>query len=84
MSQVTVSSKGQVVIPAEIRKRLGIGPGSELELVVEEDTIRVHVVRAVSSSRLDDGYGMLRYQGEARRLGEFDVALAMRAGKAER
>lgn len=84
MTQVTVSAKGQVVIPAEIRKRLGIGPGSELELIEEEGTIRVRVVRALSTSKLDDGYGMLRYHGEGRRLVEFDVAAAMRSSKASR
>ena len=30
---LTVSSKGQVVIPAEVRKRYNIGPGSKLVLV---------------------------------------------------
>ena len=31
MASVTVSEKGQVVIPAGIRRRLGIEPGSKLE-----------------------------------------------------
>lgn len=84
MAQVTVSAKGQVVIPAEIRKRLGIGPGTQLELVEEEGTIRVRVVRAVSSSRLDDGFGMLTYRGAPRRLTEFDAAAAMQAERARR
>ena len=79
MSTVTVSSKGQVVIPAAIRHRLGIAPGSVLEFVEEGDGIlRVIVRRAVGESTLDDGYGMLRYEGAPRSLSEFDVARAMR------
>ena len=31
--QVTVSTKGQVVLPAEIRRRYGIEPGTRLQVV---------------------------------------------------
>ena len=75
---VTVSAKGQIVIPAEIRRRLGLGPGSELEFTEEAGELRVRILRAVEPSRVEDGFGMLRYRGPARRLAEFDVANAMR------
>jgi antitoxin PrlF len=79
MSTVTVSDKGQVVIPAEIRKLLGIAPGARLSFTVEGQSLRVEVVRKATPTRLEDGYGMLvcRKPGE-RRLAEFDVAAAMR------
>lgn len=32
----TISSKGQVTVPQEIRHRLGLGPGDRVEFVVEE------------------------------------------------
>ncbi len=79
MTLATVSAKGQVVIPAEIRHRLGIGPGTELEFVEEGGQIRVLVLRASKPTRLEDGLGMLRYAGPPRRLADFDVAVAMRA-----
>lgn len=84
MSLVTVSAKGQVVIPAEIRRRLGIGPGTQLEIVEEEGTIRVRILRALSTSTLDEGFGMLEYRGAPRRLAEFDVAAAMKARRVSR
>lgn len=84
MAHATVSAKGQVVIPAELRKRLGIGPGTQLELIEEGGTIRVHIVRAVSPSRLEDGFGLLTYRGAPHRLSEFDVAAAMKADEAAR
>ena len=37
---------GRVVIPAEMRKRLGLTPGAELEMVIEGFSIRL--VRAVA------------------------------------
>lgn len=79
MSTVTVSDKGQVVIPAPIRRRLGIAPGSKLDFELEGDSIRVRLCRSIPPSRTEDGYGLLHcgLPGE-RRLGDFDVAAAMR------
>jgi len=79
MSTVTVSDKGQVVIPAGIRRRLGIAAGSKLDFELEGDSIRVRVRKSIPPSRADDGYGLLRCElpGE-RRLADFDVADAMR------
>jgi AbrB family looped-hinge helix DNA binding protein len=35
-SDSTISSKGQITVPAEIRQRLGLKPGDRVEFVVEE------------------------------------------------
>ena len=79
MSTATVSEKGQVVIPAEIRKVLGIASGTRLDFSVEGQSIRVEVARRAAPTRLEDGYGLLvcRKPG-TRRLADFDVAQAMR------
>lgn len=85
MQTVTVSEKGQVVIPAEIRRRLGITPGCQLEFSLEGNALRFEVKRRVEPSRPDDGYGMLvcNNSGE-RRLSDFDIAQAMREMADER
>jgi AbrB family looped-hinge helix DNA binding protein len=79
MPVVTVSEKGQVVIPAAVRRRLGLVPGSKLDFAMEGDSIRVRPLKSIPPSRAEDGYGMLRCElaGE-RRLADFDVAEAMR------
>ena len=79
MSTVTVSDKGQVVIPAGIRRRLGIAPGSKLDFELEGGTIRIRLCKSIPPSRAEDGFGLLRCDlpGE-RRLEDFDVAAAMR------
>ncbi len=38
---VTVSSKGQVTLPADIRRRLGITAGTQLEFIVRDDEHKV-------------------------------------------
>jgi antitoxin PrlF len=37
----TVSSKGQVVIPSDVRKRLGLAQGSVLRFVLDADAVRL-------------------------------------------
>lgn len=80
MPTVTVSDKGQVVIPAAIRRRLGLEPGSKLDFELEGDSIRMRPSKSIPPTRVEDGYGLLRCNlpGE-RRLADFDVAQAMRA-----
>ncbi|MGB5833452.1 MAG: AbrB/MazE/SpoVT family DNA-binding domain-containing protein [Thiohalocapsa sp.] len=80
MPTVTVSDKGQVVIPAVIRRRLGLVPGSKLDFELEGDSIRVRPLKSIPPSRAEDGYGMLRCDLPGERiLASFDVAEAMRA-----
>jgi antitoxin PrlF len=78
MATVTVSEKGQIVIPSEMRRKFGITAGTQLEFIEEGATLRVSVKRTREGTRHEDGYGMLVYRGAPRRLAEFDVAKAMR------
>ena len=83
MPTVTVSEKGQVVIPVAIRRSLGIKAGTTLGLELDNGVIYVKVQHALPPSQLDAGYGLLRPQRSAkpRHLDEFDVAQAMRRSK---
>ena len=47
---VTVSSKGQVTLPAEARHRLGIRAGTKLEFIIRDDD-RLEVLRVGGSVR---------------------------------
>jgi len=42
----TISSKGQVTVPQEIRKRLGLAPGDRVEFVVEEERTVIRPARS--------------------------------------
>jgi antitoxin PrlF len=80
MPIVTVSEKGQVVIPAAIRRGLGIKPGTELDFELQGSSIRVSLRQSVPEASIESGYGMLRAKrsGAPRRLAEFDAADALR------
>ena len=42
----TISSKGQVTIPQEVRRRLGLEPGDRVEFVVEDGRTIVRPARS--------------------------------------
>jgi len=44
-----VTSKGQVTIPRNIRQKLGIAPQSEVEFVIEGNTVRLKTVAGADS-----------------------------------
>lgn len=81
MSCVTVSGKGQVVIPAELRRQLGIQPGSQVEVSVVEGKIEIELKHPARSSTHEAGFGMLKYAGSPRRLADFDAVELMRQAK---
>ncbi len=76
MSTLLVSSKGQIVLPAEMRRRLGMGAGAKVEVLEEEDGLKLRLVRAVITSDVSSLAGMVRAptRGAPRQLGEFDPA----------
>ncbi len=49
-----VTTKGQVTIPKEIRNRLGIGPGSEVEFVEQGNVMLLRRRRIKSSTTASD------------------------------
>ena len=75
--EVTVSSKGQVVIPKKIRQSLGIAAGSCVDFVVQDDVLQLRVVRHKTHTRLEDGHGMLKNKSRAL-AADFDVASLLR------
>ena len=76
MSTLVVSSKGQIVLPASTRRRLGLGAGSKLQVFEEGDDVRLRVVRSVPRVAVADLAGMvkLKARGVPRRLDDFDPA----------
>lgn len=57
MSTARVTSKGQITIPAEIRRALGIDQGDDLQFAVTSE--RSAELRVVKRRRLSELYGAL-------------------------
>lgn len=58
-----LSSKGQVVIPARVRRRLSLNPGEQLRVEIGSDAERTIVLRAETrreiDARVEAGYAWL-------------------------
>jgi AbrB family looped-hinge helix DNA binding protein len=75
MAAATLTEKGQIVIPAEIRARYGLTAGTQVEFVDEDGVIRLRIRRRVSPSDPAAGFGLVkvkrappRYSTTARRF----------------
>lgn len=78
-----MSSRGQVVIPEEIREALGLGPGAQFVVVGEGDVVILKRISPPSMSEFDEIAGEARRQ--ARRVGmkRSDIAAALKAVRAD-
>jgi AbrB family looped-hinge helix DNA binding protein len=76
MPTLLVSSKGQIVLPAELRRRLGMGAGARIEVLEEADGLKLRVVRSVETADLSGMAGMVKApaRGVPRDLADFDPA----------
>ena len=79
MPAATLTAKGQIVIPADIRARYELTPGTQVEFVDEGGVIRLLVRRRVAPSDPQAGFGMIKIApskagSTPRRLSEFDPA----------
>ena len=76
MSTLLVSSKGQIVLPAALRRRLGMGAGARIEVLEESDGLKLRVIRSVATADLTGMAGMVKAsaRGVQRRLEDFNPA----------
>lgn len=72
---LTLSSKGQLVIPARLRQLLGLNPGDRLELTLEADGLLLKPHCSARSSSARDRIGCAGYQGPPIPLDQQDPAL---------
>lgn len=80
MSTLLVSSKGQIVLPAALRRRLGMGAGARIEVLEEADGLKLRVVRSVAKVDVSAMAGMVKApaRGTPRRLEDFDPASVLK------
>jgi AbrB family looped-hinge helix DNA binding protein len=59
MDVTSVTSKGQVTIPKELRQQLGIRQGSRIEFLLVGDHVEMRV-RSSPTEKARSGFGMLK------------------------
>ena len=79
-----MSSKGQVVIPEEVRDALGLKAGSKFVVVGEGDVVILKVVTPPSMSDFDDIIQEARRQARQAGMKRSGVTAALRAVRAGR
>jgi AbrB family looped-hinge helix DNA binding protein len=78
VSTTRLSSKGQVVIPEEIRRRLGLQTGVEFVVVGEGDVVVLKAVQPPSMRQFDDMVRAARTAARAAGMTRKDVPKALR------
>ena len=79
-----MSSKGQVVIPEEVRNALGLKAGSKFVVVGKGDVVILKVVTPPSMSDFDDIIQEARRQARQAGMKRSDVTAALKAVRAGR
>lgn len=84
LATTKMSSKGQVVIPEEIRERLGLEPGAQFVVVGKDDVVILKAVSPPSMSEFDELIADARKQARTAGMKRGDIIKALaevRAGR---
>lgn len=81
MTTTRLSTKGQLILPKEVRERHGWAPGTVLEVVERGDAVLIRPVERVPETTLEEILGCTGYRGPARSLAEMEEAIEREARK---
>jgi AbrB family looped-hinge helix DNA binding protein len=71
-----LSTKGQLIIPKDIRDRHGWIAGMQLEIEDHGDHVVLRSFKNLPRTTLDDLLGCLKYEGPAKTLAEMEAGIA--------
>ena len=77
LATTKMSSKGQVVIPEDIRKRLKLTTGSQFVVVGESDVVILKAISPPVMNEFDALIAKAREQGKKAGLKQLDIAKAI-------
>jgi len=79
-----MSSKGQVVIPEDIRKRLKLKTGSQFIVMGENDVVILKTIKPPSMAEFDTLITRARIQGKKSGLKQSDITAAIAKARGRR
>jgi AbrB family looped-hinge helix DNA binding protein len=80
-AKTRVSSKGQVIIPKQVRERHGWRAGVELEVEDRGDAVILRAARLFPRTTIDEVRGCLKYSGPKVTIEQMDAAIVAEARK---
>jgi antitoxin PrlF len=81
MASATLTSKGQVTIPAIVRSDLGLGAGDRIEFIMNETSGRYEVVPATKS--IESLKGLIAKPSRSVSIEDMNAAIAKRGASAQ-
>jgi AbrB family looped-hinge helix DNA binding protein len=71
-----LSTKGQLILPKEIRDRHGWSPGMNFEIEEQGDAVILRPLLGIRESTLDELEGCLKYEGPTKSLADMEAGIA--------
>jgi AbrB family looped-hinge helix DNA binding protein len=84
VSTTKMSSKGQVVIPENIRKQLNLKPGSQFVVVGDKDVVILKNISPPALNEFDDLIAEARKKGKKVGLKKSDILDAVRTARGKK
>ncbi len=84
LATTRLSSKGQVVIPEEVRKRLGLEAGVQFVVVGEGDVVILKVITTPSKKEFGDLLSKARRQARKAGMRRSDIDAALKKVRGRR
>jgi AbrB family looped-hinge helix DNA binding protein len=75
----TLSTKGQVILPKAIRQARRWSSGTRLLVEETPDGVLLKPAPAFPATRLEDVFGLLKYEGPAKSIEEMEAAVLAEA-----
>ena len=73
--ETTLSSKGQIVIPRQIRQNHGWRPGTSFTIIDNDNSLVLQPVTTKKTTSLEDVIGCAGYQGEKKSQADMDTGI---------
>ncbi len=84
LATTRLSSKGQIVIPEDVRIRLGLKPGVQFVVMGEGDVVILKIISPPSMKEFDELIIKARRQARRAGLKRRDIAAAIREVRAKK
>ncbi len=84
LATTRLSSKGQVVIPEDVRVRLGLKPGAQFVVVGEGDVVILKIISPPSMKEFEGLVGRARAQARRAGLRKANISAAIKKVRAGR